>query len=855
MANPNNLSTSSQNSSNADPWASLANASEFSSIVTSKLDAKTKSELDATLAQIDEDEAKDYANEYKISHNHTEEEYARFRKEAIDSAVAKKLAELSPEEQAELDAKLAQIDEDEAKDYANGFKIRQNHSREEYDRYRQEAIANAIATLEATHVTGEEPQTVGEKAEAIADKLKDFDEVIASKEAQPEDQGNGVEVGDIDIKGVEQEFADIKTERIAELKEKLDHLLKGENGLAELYARNRRLIAGPKNRAEFTKVKGEYGELLDEYLKLKAGETHEKGKQEIAEKLESRIEELKSEIEAKLTEFMDINSEEPEKTQVEVDAEKERLIKEAEATLKAEYKEMIEALEAKVNAEFLEDFLAQEVALEEATIDKLDNGTLCRKFVNKVINNKALKGVLIAAAVAGLAVTGIGLAAGVAAGTVTSVSLGGFTVGGVAAGTAKGGIMGGLMSRQNSKNSAVRGLASEESIKQDLGEVKALGQEDSDVANVAGWLLDQYETANTEDRISNRKRTAVAAGIGAAIGALASGVQIGSTEQTTVTNRELIGHQPVEYHASNLENVNIAEGHGAYDTFTQLGGDPAKYNQFEQIMFNIDAKYGLSPGSNSVVPGYNGTVGDFAHTYPGRIADWPDVAQQYITEVANEAARQGLIPGHQTGGGPIYDITTKAVEGSYIPSAFHHALVEAVSNVLPAAIGGAVGGLKGSNNEKPTTTPEPEPEPTPEPTSEPEPEPEPTPEPTPEPEPEPQPEESNPEAPAPEEPASGEASPTRPEAEERSFRDQAIAELGDIIGPEGIEMVVMERPAEDSSALEAEIELTNLWNGLSDEAKGKVIAFEQAHNQVGSEGNFLRSWLQRNNLLEVADIN
>ena len=648
-------------------------------------------------------------------------------------------------------------------------------------------------------------------AEELDRGIDKLDDILSEDEEDEEGEKNGVEIGEIDITGIEQEFAEDKTERLKELEGKLEKILPD---LAELYAKNRRLIVGPDNRAAFAKVKGEYGELLDEYLKLKAGETYEKGKHEIAEKLESRIEELTAEINQKLIEFVGGDPKNTEKTQEEVDAERERLIEEAEKTLRDEYSEMTKALETEVNAEFLHNFLLQEVKLEDATIDKLDNGTWCRKFVNKVINNKALKVALIAAAAAGLVVTGVGVGMGLAAGTMAAGLS--FTAGGVAAGAAKGGLAGMLMSRQNSKNSAVHNFATEAEMRQQLEGIN-LSEQDGNTVNVAEWLMGQYGEANTEDRSSNRKRSLVSAGIGAALGAFASGIQINDVSHNFVDEQQITGYEPAKYSAANLDQVNIPEGHGMWDTFTQAGGDPSNFERAQEIAHSIDAKYGLSPGSNGVVAGYDGTVGDFAHTYPGTIDTWPDTAQQYIREVADAWAQEGLVPGYQTGGGePIYSTTTRLVE-EYVPNAFYNFLARATAVVGAGAIGGAIGGLGGKERARNITIAD-----------------------------------SNDgtadmyvdgeqvnasNATAPETPnAAPEASeeePSTKEAFEKLIKDR----FGDSLGEEGIEIMTDESPGTYPNLTDR---IYSWWNGLSEEQRAEVKDFESSQDPNSKYGKALR---------------
>ena len=216
-----------------------------------------------------------------------------------------------------------------------------------------------------------------------------------------------------------------------------------------------------------------------------------------------------------------------------------------------------------------------------------------------------------------------------------------------------------------------------------LGDVT---EKDTDTKGVAEWLMAEYDKANITDREDNRKRTLIATGLGAALGALSSGVQISKTT-LTVENGQ-IGETPeIIDVTSNLDQVNIAEGHGAYDTFTQMGGNPEKIQEALDIMHSIDSKYGL-------VPGDSGVAGSFAHTYPGPISSWPDAAQVYIEEVAKEWAKRGLIEPTVIESAPIYGPVFKASQ-SYIYDGFLHYLADFATG---AAAGTMVGDVKTSES-------------------------------------------------------------------------------------------------------------------------------------------------------------
>ena len=603
-------------------------------------------------------------------------------------------------------------------------------------------------------------------------------------EGSPEENKNKVDLGDPTVKKLED--------------------------LAELYARNRRIIIGAKNRAEFERVKGEYSELLDEALKLKSEASFNIGMGELSEKLEKRADELTQQIQAQLLEFVGGDPENTEKTQEEVDAERTRLVEEAEKTLRAEYGEMTKELETSVNTNFLSDYLEEAAKLEDATINALDNGTACRRFVDKVLNNKVLKGALIVAGVAGLAATGVGLVTGLAAGTM-SVGLG-FTTGGVALGAGKGALMGGLMSRQNSKNSAVRGFASEEEIKAQL---ESIDSEDANAAPLAKWLLDQYSSAKDQDLASNRKRTALSAGIGAAIGGLMSGVHFNNIESHEITDRVRVGTEPGKLEIDYFDNVDVARGGGMYDSFTQMGGNPEDLQRALDIAHSIDSTYNMVPGSNGVTTGFNGQVGEFAHTYPGPISEWPSVAQSYMEEVANAWARAGLIPSHMAGGGPIYDTVTRTVI-KLIPNVFMDTLARATTTVGAGIIGSAIGGAGAER--QPITTESPENPP------------------------------STPEA-APEAPTSEDLDRKLEAIEQTqvspentpSLVDFITEEFGDKVGETGIEIMTSQDGLNEVNSAR----IAEWWDTLDEDTKNEITQYETTL-RGSNYGRALKTWLQIN---------
>ena len=450
--------------------------------------------------------------------------------------------------------------------------------------------------------------------------------------------------------------------KLEKLKEELDNILPE---LAEYYARNRRLFVGNKNRVKFEKLKEEYESKLGEYLKIKAEMSYEKGQEHISQTYDELYVEKGREIRAATAEAGAAN-----KSPEEVAELRKKLMEEANAQLGAEYQKLTKELKDRITEDFLKDFIAEQSRLEQETIDKLDNGSACRKFVSKVMNNKAVKGILIAAGVTGLAVTGVGLATGALA-----VGIG-YTAGGVALGAGKGALMGGLMSRQDSKNSAVRGFLTEEEIRRQIGEIDPTAQ-NKDVANVTNWLMQRYSEANQIDAASNKKRTAVSAGLSALIGGVMSGIHIGSVTKTEVTQQEITGYEPTETH-SNIENISHAKGRGIDKLFEELGGDPEKF--YSSGAYDTYVEVGKRYGLEVWHPGW---------TYPGNInsAEWTDVARSVAREAADEWARQGQVSAIQTGGEPIYGPVTRAVEQT-VPNMFMNFIFKASGILTGSAIHG-----------------------------------------------------------------------------------------------------------------------------------------------------------------------
>ena len=479
------------------------------------------------------------------------------------------------------------------------------------------------------------------------------------------------------IKAIDEELAKLRgeidrenKEMIKKLEEDLEEAKKvleeRKTDLAESYAKNRRLIVGAKNRAEFDANKRRYAEGLNEYLRAQAKLTYYKGQIDNGAKIESIRDKL-----AKRLESGEITAEEANKE------------------LGESWENINKSLQTDISAEFVEGFINEQKALEDSTIDKIDNGNLYRKIVSKIIDNKAIKTTLAIAGAAGLAATGIGLATG-------ALALGGlsYTAGGVALGAGRGALSGLIMSRQSSKNSAVHNFVDEASIRKGLEGIDINNGED--VANVANWLMKQYDSANQTDRGSNRKRTAIATGLGAVIGGVMSGVHINQNVTKQTEYQRVVGEEPAEYHATNLESVNHAKGYGTQQFYRELGGDGDSYfsSGAHDAMAEVIKKYGM-------------TVGENDWTYPGPVSEWPTAAREAFTEVANEWAKQGLVPATKIGGEPIYDTFTRTTN-ELISSKLYNFFVDAAAIAEAGALGGTISRMRNrapANSEMPGLRP------------------------------------------------------------------------------------------------------------------------------------------------------
>ena len=487
----------------------------------------------------------------------------------------------------------------------------------------EKIIARAKEVSKA--VAGENGIKHLKNAEAIMEKLKELENGEKKAERAQE------------IKDLERQIEEAKKE-----------LKRREESLAESYAKNRRLFVGGKNRKEYMDNKQKYGESLTKYLQLEAKLKYLKGDQKNGEQIQTACDKLMQDI-----------------TDGKISPE------DAGKALSDKWIELSKKLQTDVSTQFVKQFIKENKDLENKTIDRIDNGSLYRKVVSKIIDNKVLKVALGAAGVAALGATGFGLATGAVAATLS------YTTGGILAGAGRGALSGMLMSRQSSKNSAVRSFTSEDEIKQKLESIDAANNT-QDVKNVTDWLMGQYDAANKADRSSNRKRTLIASTIGAVMGGAMSGVQINKVTTEHKSYDKVIGHEPTEQHAALVNEVDHAKGTGTQQLFRELNGDGDSYfsSGAHEIMQDVLSKYEITPD-----------------VYAGKLADWPETARIAYTEVADEWAKHGLVDAIKTGGGPIYDTYSYTVN-NIIADGLRNFFTQAGTAATAGALGGTISRIR-----------------------------------------------------------------------------------------------------------------------------------------------------------------
>lgn len=505
---------------------------------------------------------------------------------------------------------------------------------------------------------------------------------------QTQDPKNEVEIGDIVLLDLNEYLPSVDSAKLTEAEAALEQL---RPKLTELYAQNRSLTRGADTQANFREALRKYEVILTEYNRYKSEEVYVKEGKAIINGLAPRFEELRTEITEKLTEFAGGDLKHADKTQAEINQEKSRLIEEAKQIVTKEWDDAQKDLETKVNVAALKGFLDHKCILDKDTNDTIDQGNEetgritkgYRRFVNKVINNRHLRTVLTATAAAGLAVSGVGLAVGLVTGTMAIGVSSTISASSIAFGAAKGGVSGFLMSRQNSQSSTFRGKLSKEEVKakmQDIdvaseitSEIKAklqgieISDENSAFAKMAGWIVNAYDEASQQDAANNRKRTLVATGLGAAIGAFTSIFRINKVDQqpaqstpsqpatkpstTTSLNQPTPklaeAQQPItqtHYTAKQFDNVNVPKGRGIYEVFRQMGGQPEDAQKALEIARSFDVEYGVVSDASGIRPIGN----SLADVYPGSIESWPEVAKSYITDISSEWAKQNIVPRVET---------------------------------------------------------------------------------------------------------------------------------------------------------------------------------------------------------------
>ena len=418
--------------------------------------------------------------------------------------------------------------------------------------------------------------------------------------------------------------------------------------LTEAYARTRRLFVFRRDREAYNQARANYERTLDELLKTNIEIARDNGQRNANDALEARRQELIDEI-----------NNNPE-------GDRETLMQEANDELARMTQEQQDALNGQLRELFLNEYLSEGRKLREQTIDSLDNGTFFRQAVSKVIANKRLRTGLAIAGAIGLGITAATIIPGIMAGTV-AVGFG-LTASGVAAGALKGGLSGTLMSRQSSETSAIRGFEAninENAMRDYLGDLD-FTKLDRNSGNVASYLLDRYTESRDADRSSNIRKTAISAGIGAAVGAIASGIKINNIGTEPRTRQVPTGKYTERVPDVDVNNINIGEGEGIYRAAEQLGIKPEDL----QEAFNIvDARSGgqFVADSNGIKAGVGGEIGQYAHFSPGTFADQLPQQQNHLMEALKVLADQGKIPYH--GGQPVMktitDFVPKVVEDRF----------------------------------------------------------------------------------------------------------------------------------------------------------------------------------------------
>jgi hypothetical protein len=247
----------------------------------------------------------------------------------------------------------------------------------------------------------------------------------------------------------------------------------------------------------------------------------------------------------------------------------------------------------------------------------------------KAIAMKLGKNGLFVAGIAGLGAIGIG--------ALTSALSISFVLGtGTAIGAAKGAGIGSIMSRHGSKNSAIRGvdLSEDENFQRILADLNP--EDQASYGNISDWILKQRNNvAAREDNRTNRRKTALAASIGAIAGAAFGSIQISipemrtETETKTGTEHRMVseqrdvtvqdpGHnvspQGQDYSFHHIEgNSNVIGQIGPNGEMSLSGGDLSAFGP-DGVGTQVGGAYDLNthqfyPFPNNTVPaGYDGPI-------------------------------------------------------------------------------------------------------------------------------------------------------------------------------------------------------------------------------------------------------
>jgi|GEM_PF-5504032 len=384
-----------------------------------------------------------------------------------------------------------------------------------------------------------------------------------------------------------------------------------------------------------------------------------------------------------------VNKENREKLQQEAD----RLTEEIAANIKAELDNYLvsnpDADKKAITAESDRLFLDAQKQIQEACIDKMDNGTILRKFGKFMDKHgKKIKIALLAAGAIGAGTLTFGLVTG-------AVAFGGLSLGvGTAVGVARGASMGGIFSRHGSRNSHIH-----EDLFEENGRLSQLVERkggDPQVADIARYLMDENNKSASLDHKTNVKKSALAMGIGGAIGGLMGSINWVSPHETTVTEpqeTEPVIEQPPEPIVTSTEIPNLPPEIPHHEIQPgELTGQVIN-NTLQRM--GIDGSYFVNPDGSTNVEALRAIVPDWdtsqvhSFAYADNLSD-PDIRTVIETVVRdyNWGTHTETITtpgGTETTPNTVTEAVDRAIE--YLPNMW----AKVASSVFSGWFGGGIG--------------------------------------------------------------------------------------------------------------------------------------------------------------------